>query len=158
MFQNSNRLSVNDSAVVTSNTRRVNIFVNLAVSLASLSDVPEGWKRQSWGMTRVRRESQMHPGTALKLAKARLKRPHHFSRQSALTHNANFKSALLIQTQANGAFGICLEASILDGLGGPKPLAGIRALSMITRLSPRTVGRCSLCRRFAFRDGWPSRI
>lgn len=48
----------------------------------------------------------MLPGAALKLAKAHLERPHHFSRQLALVHNANFTSSLLIDTQANGAFGM----------------------------------------------------
>ncbi len=46
----------------------------------------------------------MLPGTAFKFAKEYLKRPHHFSRQFALTHNANLKSALLIETQPNDAF------------------------------------------------------
>lgn len=48
----------------------------------------------------------MLPGTTVKLAKVHLKKPNHFVRQSALIHNANFKSALLIETQANSAFGM----------------------------------------------------
>ena len=46
----------------------------------------------------------MLPRTASKLAKEYLKRPHHFSRHFAWIHNANLKSALLIETQANEAF------------------------------------------------------
>lgn len=49
----------------------------------------------------------------------------------------------------------CLGPSILEGWEGPEQLAGIRALSSVTRLSSYLVDRCSLCRRFAPKHGWP---
>lgn len=104
MFQTLNSSTVLHLVFLASNKRHV-IFGNLAVLLASLSALAEGQKRPCWWLTGVRRESQMLPGTAFKLAKAHLKRPHKtFSRQLAVTDKASFKSALLIETQAIGAF------------------------------------------------------
>ena len=42
----------------------------------------------------------------LQARQAHLKRRHRFPRQLALIENANFESALLIETQANSAFGM----------------------------------------------------